>query len=697
MNLYSIPTLLSFLYTLGLASLVFLQGRRHLVNKVFALAIFSVSIMEFGNFMALNSSHSFELLFWARISLVGCCFVPANWSLFSLVFGGDFKKITRNYKLILLIIYIFAFSFLIFTPYDLFITLPHPEFPNQNSVFLGMVGRFFSFFLLLAIIFILTNLETVYRNSRGSKKWQIKYTVIAMFAAFIFYIFVITRVILFRYMDLFYLPTGSAVILICSALLTYSLIRHRLMNVDIFISRQVFYGSFTIIVISGYLIVVGFIGELVKLFNLNFNLIFYPLFVLISLVALSAYCLSEKNKKIVKNFIDRHFYRNKFDYRFEWIELTKRISSVVNLNDLLTKFMDLIAETMCVSEIMVWLFDEDDRKFHLSGSRHPTASAMSIDKDNSLIKYLEDKTEPFCLNGKSSAGKVSDFCRENEKFLNNYGVSVISPLIAKDKLIAFITLGEEVTGAAYNYEDYDMLKTICLQAANAIMNIKLSERLVIAGEMDVMNKISSFVLHDLKNSISMLSLIVQNASRNMGNPEFQRDVLETISKSVENMKGLMAKISRLPREMELNKTKTNLTELLKKNIKNSGLGNAGIELTENYTHLPKVNLDQVQIQNVISNLVINAQESLKDKGKVCISSLLKDGEIVIEVKDNGPGISKEFINNKLFKPFQTTKKKGLGIGLYQCKIIMAAHGGNIEVESEEGKGTRFRIYLPIDD
>jgi putative PEP-CTERM system histidine kinase len=257
-------------------------------------------------------------------------------------------------------------------------------------------------------------------------------------------------------------------------------------------------------------------------------------------------------------------------------------------------------------------------------------------------------------------------------------------------------LGKEITGAVYNYEDYDILKTLCHQAANAIMNIKLSERLVLTRELEILNKISSFVFHDLKNSISMLSLIVQNASCNMNNPEFQRDLLETISKAINNMEQLMVRISKFPKEIVLNKTKVDLTALLKDTIAKMGLRNNSIKLSENYADLPKINLDQDKIQSVVRNLILNAQESMKDNGKITISTFLEDDHIIIEVKDNGPGITKEFLRNNLFKPFQTTKKRGLGIGLYQCKIIVAAHAGKIEVASEEGQGARFRIFLPIE-
>ncbi|MEW6382105.1 MAG: XrtA/PEP-CTERM system histidine kinase PrsK [bacterium] len=690
MNCISIPLF---------ASLVLYQGRRHFANKVFFLAMLSVGVMEFGNFMVLNSQCATGILYWSRISLVGCCLIPANWSLFSTVFArSSYEIIPKRSIIIISFVYIFSFCFLFFIPSDLFIYLPSTSL-KENIILLGTVGRIFTAFLLLTIAFILTNLEMVYRDS-GNKKWKIKYSIIGLFTAFTYYVYLVSRIALFQFMDLTYLPVGSIVIFICLSLLAFSFIRHRLMNVEIFVSRQVFYGSFTLLAISVYLILVGFTGELMKIIGINFNLVFYPVLVLVSLVALSVFCLSEKNRNTAKRFIDRHFYRNKFDYRFEWIELTNRISSVTDLNDLLVKFMELIAETMCVSEIMVWLYDDDDKKFHVSGSRHLPKSEMVIDKDSPLIKYLEEKAGPFSISlsrGVSDSKLAHVYSRYKEEIWNRYRVSTISPLIVKDELIGFLTLGEEVTGAVYNYEDYDMLKTMCHQAASAIMNIKLSERIAYAKGMAVMNKVSAFVIHDLKNFVSMLSLIVQNASHNMDNVEFQKDVLETISKTIGNMNKLMVRISSPIEEIVLNKTKVSLTALVKDAIQSTGLGMDGIEVAEDYADLPQVYLDHEKIQSVIRNIIINAQESLKGSGKVSISTFSRDRNAIIEVKDNGPGIPREFLNNKLFKPFQTTKRKGLGIGLYQCRQIIAAHNGRIEVESEEGMGASFRIYLPAEN
>jgi hypothetical protein len=111
--------------------------------------------------------------------------------------------------------------------------------------------------------------------------------------------------------------------------------------------------------------------------------------------------------------------------------------------------------------------------------------------------------------------------------------------------------------------------------------------------------------------------------------------------------------------------------------------------------LPRVLVDPEQIQKVITNLILNANEATENRGEIRVGAKEENGWIVLSVSDNGCGMSKEFIENSLFRPFKTTKRQGMGIGLFHSKMIVEAHQGRIEVESEEGKGTTFRVLLPL--
>lgn len=716
MKLCSVLALVNFGGSIGIGFLILYQNPRLLSNRIFSLAIFNIGILEFSNFMLLNSSNPSSLLFWGRISLLGCSFIPPNWYFFSLIFAKTnyselFKRGVRAWKIIIAIIYLLSICFLFFIPYDSFIALPSFVFmeelanfyPNNYNFLIGKIGRFFLFFLLLVIIFILSNLETIYRESAGIKKWQIKYSIIGMFTAFLFSIYIVSRSILFASIQLRYLPINSLVIFFSSLPLVYSLFKHKLMDINLHISRQMFYGSFTIVIISSYLILVGFIGELVKILQIDFDFLFYSIFVLISFVALASFfLLSEKNRKKFRKFIEKNFYGNKYDYRYEWTELTNRISYVVDMDDLLKKFNHHVCETMCVDEVLIWLYNSDYEKFQLASSLNNADHSIMIEKNNSLIKFLESSIEPFSLplvTNKSDSEKA-DFYIDNKAFIDKYNIVTFCSLRNKDEFIGFITLGKEMTGAFYSNEDYDVLKTMCHQAASVIMNIQLLDRLALAKEIDLMNRLSSFVLHDLKNSVSMLSLIVQNATLYMDQPEFQKDAMETVAKTVEKMKVLMAKMASMPNEIDLNFSEIDLNEIIQEIVKGVKLWGGNLTVKEQYTPLPKVKLDRDRIKSVLYNLLVNAQEAIDRERKpnafISIStSLHQPSSLLITVQDNGQGMSKEFLDKKLFKPFQTTKKKGLGIGLYQCKTIVTAHGGSIEVASEVGKGTTFSICLPI--
>jgi signal transduction histidine kinase len=120
-----------------------------------------------------------------------------------------------------------------------------------------------------------------------------------------------------------------------------------------------------------------------------------------------------------------------------------------------------------------------------------------------------------------------------------------------------------------------------------------------------------------------------------------------------------------------------------------------IEMAQELGQIPKVRLDPPQFQNVVTNLVLNARDALVSGGQIRIETSQLNGWVVLAVKDNGCGMTPEFVKQSLFRPFQTTKQKGIGIGMFQCKTIVEAHHGRIEVESEPGKGTTFRVLLPV--
>jgi len=153
-------------------------------------------------------------------------------------------------------------------------------------------------------------------------------------------------------------------------------------------------------------------------------------------------------------------------------------------------------------------------------------------------------------------------------------------------------------------------------------------------------------------------------------------------------------LSMLSKRIELKKVETDVNTLINTCLTCLN-GSTKVSLIQDLNPVSKLMIDPEQVQKVITNLLLNANEAIGNGGEVRLATEQREGWVILSVKDNGCGMSKEFMEQSLFRPFKTTKRQGMGIGLFQSKMIVEAHQGKIEVESEEGRGTTFKVFLPI--
>jgi len=267
-------------------------------------------------------------------------------------------------------------------------------------------------------------------------------------------------------------------------------------------------------------------------------------------------------------------------------------------------------------------------------------------------------------------------------------------LVSGGEVVGLITLGDRVSGASFSTEDLDLLKCIGDQVAASLRNINLSQRLVQAKEMEAFQTMSAFFVHDLKNTASTLSLMLQNLSPHFQDPAFQEDAVRGLSKSVTHLNNLINELTLLRQGLEIKPLDSDLNQVVAAAL--VGLdGTADFPFVKNLSSLPRIPLDPAQMQKVVTNLVINAKEAAAPHGEIKVETSRRNGWVILSVADQGCGMSSEFIRRSLFRPFQSTKKRGLGIGMFHSKMIVDAHRGRIEVESEKGKGTTFRVWLPV--
>jgi putative PEP-CTERM system histidine kinase len=277
--------------------------------------------------------------------------------------------------------------------------------------------------------------------------------------------------------------------------------------------------------------------------------------------------------------------------------------------------------------------------------------------------------------------------------LTDAGLLVAVPLPSQGRLLGVVLVGAERTDAPYTQEDLDLLTTLGEQAAGAIASVQLSERLAQARAFEAFSRLSSFMVHDLKNSIAALSLLTQNARQHFDNAQFRRDALRTLERTVGRMQKLLQRLSSRQAAAELQFERVELGDLARATAE-SILTGSRVRLTLELERVPAVQGDAEALQRVVQNLITNAVEAMEGEGEITLRVLRQDGMVACAVTDTGCGMPEDFVRTSLFVPFQTTKKGGWGIGLYQAREIMLAHGGRLEVSSEEGRGTTVTLLLP---
>jgi putative PEP-CTERM system histidine kinase len=267
-------------------------------------------------------------------------------------------------------------------------------------------------------------------------------------------------------------------------------------------------------------------------------------------------------------------------------------------------------------------------------------------------------------------------------------------LPGKDRALGMIIIGDRVNGIEFSVEDFELFKCVAAQAASGLLNLHLTRQLLQAREMEAFQTMSAFFVHDLKNTASTMSLMLENLPAHFDDPNFREDALRAISKSVGRINELISRLTLLRQKLELQPVEADLNQVITDAL--AGLeGAMETKLVRRFDSVPKILLDPEQIQKVVVNLLLNARDAVGKGGEIQIETAQRNGWAIFSVKDNGCGMTGDFVNDSLFRPFHTTKKKGIGIGMFHTKMIVDAHQGRIEVETEEHKGTTIRVLLPL--
>ena len=546
--------------------------------------------------------------------------------------------------------------------------------------------------LAISIVGILL-LEQVWRNGNSFRRDGIKYFTIAIGSIFAYDFFMYTDAMLFKELSTPLWETRGIINALVVPFIALTIVNSHKQPVGIHVSRQMMFHSTTLILAGIYLIFISAGGYYIGYFGGTWGEALRVLFIFIGLIILVLLITSPSLRAKIMVFISKNFFDYKYDYREEWIRSTNALASNDQDSSLYDHIVKILGGLVGSTSGAIWCKD-DDGIFTLRSQQGSIEGKFSaIDNYSDLIHFFKQyewiiNIEEYMLD--PSAYQLIEI---PEDILHQNHPWLILPLGSGNNISGVVLLCDPIADIDLNWENYDLLKIVSQQACSYVDQNESQERLGTAKQFEAVNKASAFLVHDIKTIIAQLSLLVTNAEKHKSNPAFIDDMIRTTSHTVDKMDHLLHQIrnpnqSNESQTVELGSLLLDIYRTHKKSLPCPSL-----EALENPVW---IEADKEELRSAIGHIIQNAIEATPKDGEVSIGTKTGNEFIYLFIQDTGSGMSEEYIQNHLFKPFVSTKGlTGMGIGVYQSREYLRKIKGTISVTSELGFGTCFTLKLPV--
>lgn len=698
MILVQVIHFLAMLAATGVVVMVLVSERRSTAKWLFVAGMAALAVEALFGALAVHAPAPDGTRYWQNWRMFATSLLPGIWLSFSLTFArGDYQSSLVRWRWVLAAAFVCPIILALGSAGDL-INLPIHSNSGEWIYSLSVSAKELHLLLLIACVLILMNLERTFRAAVGTMRWRIKYMMIGLFVLFAVRIYTASQAVLSTPAPLEMQTVSSVALLLACGLILRWVPRSREHEVAVYPSQSVLQHSVTVLLVGIYLMIVGVAARLTTRYGGDTAFAIKAFGVLISLVLLTMVLLSDRVRMQTRRFVSRHFQRPLHDYRTVWRAFTEGTASRVQEQELCEAVVKLLADIFQVLSVTLWTVDPRGERF-VFGASSSFSDVESADRGPQseaaapVIQALRGHPDPVDIDaGKETWVETVRGWHRSEFRAGGHRVCV--PMIAGGDLMGIILIGDRVAGVPFSTQDFDLLRCVGDQVAAGLLNIRLSRRLVEAKEMEAFQTMSAFFVHDLKNTASTLSLMLQNLPVHYNDPAFREDALRGIAKAARHIDDLILRLTQLRHQPAPGPMQADLNRVVADVLATLDLS-PSVRMVQELTPLPQQPLDPGQIQKVVTNLVINAREALRGEGEIRVRTGQQNGWAVLSVSDTGVGMSREFVERSLFRPFQTTKKQGIGIGMFQSKMIVEAHRGKIEVETAPGKGTTFRVLLPL--
>ena len=541
-------------------------------------------------------------------------------------------------------------------------------------------------------IFGLILIEQIYRGMNAASKWGVKPLCLALGAAYVFELYLFADGSLFGRLDKDVLAMRGVAHALLLPLIAVSGSRNPSWSQPMSMSREMVFHSSALAISGLYLLVISAAAYYIRFVGGDWGRALQMTLLFAGLVLMVLLLFSGAQRARLRVFINKHLFSYRYDYRNEWLRFTQALTSAEGGLDLGQSVIKALSDLVESPGGCLWLRDASGR-FVVHSCINQAQPAVIESIDTPLCRHLDVREWIINLEEYRFRPSVYEGLDLPEWLSVFPGAWLVIPLKTSSMLIGFVVLARPRVAFEVDWEVLDLLKTAQRQAASYLERMQMTTALLEARKFDSFNRMSAFVVHDLKNLVAQLSLLMKNAERHKNNPEFQQDMLETVAHVEARMRTLMGQ---LQDKSPIDPPRiVNIVAIVSKVWRSKRGQLTGIELNDETQGVAQALVHPERLERIMGHIVQNALDATNGAGKVGIRIAGTDaGGCRIIVEDTGCGMSEAFLRERLSRPFETTKPNGMGIGVFETRQYVNEIGGALHFQSEEGRGTRVMMDLP---
>jgi putative PEP-CTERM system histidine kinase len=610
---------------------------------------------------------------------------------------------------------------------------------GRQPVFAAALPAVFTFGGLAMSLAGLVLVEQVYRNANPAGRYALRYLVVGIGVMFAYDLFLFSQAQLVKGIGASAWQARGIVNALAVPLVALAARANPTWSLNVFVSRQVVFYTTSFLAVGAYLLVMAMGGYVIRLYGGTWGHIAQIVFFAGAGIVLVTLMVSGSLRRRLRVFLSKHFYRNKYDYRVEWLRFISTLSSTGT--DVYTYENSVRAIAQIVGSpggVLFLPMDGVTGYAPLAGwpaENFPRSGYPALGPEEELVGFLRRKQWVFDIDEYRASPdtyqsiELPDFLREQ------HNLRLIVPLLLRDEMLGLVALAGPPPPFDLTWEDRDLLKTVGRHVATHLAQHEADRRLTESRQFEAYHRLTAFVMHDLKNLAAQLSLLVANAEKHRRNPDFVDDAIATIANSTSRMQRLIEQLQ--GREVQSANRRVSLARLAREACERCAVREPQPRC-EDLAEDAQVEADPDRLGIMIEHLIRNAQDATPPSGLVrVVVTVRRDVELdslgitgigavntrqlldaaaradslrpdsprppglpgdyaCLTVEDSGSGMSEEFVKERLFKPFDTTKgSKGMGIGAYQVREYILGLRGWLKVDSKPGRGTVCTVWLPL--